>query len=66
MKSSKLWYGLLVIPFIATLFPGLYNRLEPHIFGMPFFYAYQLIWTVFCGVILAIFIFATREKTDAR
>ena len=66
MKSSKLWYGLLVIPFIATLFPGLYNRLEPHIFGMPFFYAYQLIWTVLCGVLLAIVIYATREKTDAR
>ncbi|HEY5341411.1 MAG TPA: DUF3311 domain-containing protein [Candidatus Aquilonibacter sp.] len=67
MKRSAWWNLLLLVPFIATLFPGLYNRLEPYIFGMPFFYAYQLIWTIGCGVLLAIYIALVREgESDAR
>jgi hypothetical protein len=66
MKRSAWWNLLLVVPFI-TLFPGTYNSLEPHIFGMPFFYGYQLVWTIGCGVILYIYILATRKgDSDAR
>lgn len=67
MKRSAWWNLLLLVPFIATLFPGLYDTLEPHIFGMPFFYAYQLIWTIGCGVLLLVYITVTREGgPDAR
>ncbi len=37
-------YWLLVIPFIATLFPFFFNYWEPAIIGLPFFYWYQLVW----------------------
>jgi hypothetical protein len=35
---------LLVIPFIATLFPFFFNYQEPSLIGLPFFYWYQLAW----------------------
>jgi hypothetical protein len=63
--APSLWYGLLILPFIATLVPGIYNRWTPRIFGMPFFYAYQLGWTVLSGLLLALFIVATRDNPDA-
>jgi len=60
MKAKAWWNVLLLVPFIATLFPALYNSLEPRLFGMPFFYWYQLVWTIGSGVLLAIYIFVTR------
>lgn len=42
--NRSIYYWLLVIPFIATLFPQFYNFKDPTIGGMPFFYWYQLAW----------------------
>jgi hypothetical protein len=36
------WNLLLVVPLLAVLFPGLYNRDDPELGGIPFFYWYQL------------------------
>lgn len=36
------WNWLLVLPLFATLIPMLYNRTSPELFGIPFFYWYQL------------------------
>lgn len=33
---------LLLLPLAATLYPPLYNRDEPRLFDIPFFYWYQL------------------------
>lgn len=33
---------LLVVPLLATLIPPLYNRIDPTISDIPFFYWYQL------------------------
>ena len=33
---------LLVLPLLATLIPSLYNRTDPELLGIPFFYWYQL------------------------
>ena len=38
------WYLLLILPFIGTLLPPLYNHARPALFGLPFFYWYQLAW----------------------
>jgi hypothetical protein len=35
---------LLLLPFVGLLWPPLYNRIEPALFGFPFFYWYQLAW----------------------
>ena len=33
---------LLLVPLLATLIPPLFNRVEPRLFDIPFFYWYQL------------------------
>ena len=46
-------YLFLVIPFACLLWVPLYNRIEPALFGIPFFYWYQMLWTIlgaFCIV----------------
>ena len=37
------WYWLLVIPFVALIFP-VYLKAEPALWGFPFFYWYQFAW----------------------
>ncbi|MGB6985985.1 MAG: DUF3311 domain-containing protein [Candidatus Aquilonibacter sp.] len=67
MKRNSWANILLVIPFIATLFPAIYNHLDPPLFGIPFFYWYQLAWTIGSGLLLAIYIGLTRGgETNAR
>jgi hypothetical protein len=51
----------LLVQFIAVLWPPFYNRAEPTLIGMPFFYWYQLLWVVIGAVLIAIVHFATDE-----
>ena len=39
-------YFLLAVPYIALLWVPFYNRLEPTVWGIPFFYWYQMLWIV--------------------
>ena len=64
MKPSAWWNLLLLVPFIATLFPGFYNRIDPVVWGMPFFYWYQLAWTIGSGLLLVIYIALVRGGQD--
>jgi hypothetical protein len=45
---------LLAIPCIAVLAVPWFNRLEPALFGLPFFYWWQLLWVPLSGVFIAI------------
>jgi hypothetical protein len=36
------WNWLLLLPLVLTLFPPLYNHVDPRLFDIPFFYWYQL------------------------
>jgi hypothetical protein len=64
VKRKSLWYLILVLPFIGTLFPAFYNRAEPSMFGLPFFYWYQGLWVLLTPVMMGIVVFATRERED--
>jgi uncharacterized membrane protein len=55
------WYLLLILPFVGTLLPSLYNRALPALFGMPFFYWYQLAWVIVTAVLLGVVVALTRE-----
>ena len=60
-KRPRHWLRLLVlIPFIALGWPPFYNRVEPELFGIPFFYWYQLSWIVI-GALLLAFVYAGEE-----
>jgi|SRR5215472_2472810 len=44
-RPLRFWhYVVLSLPFIALLYPPLYARWSPTVFGVPFFYAYQFAW----------------------
>jgi hypothetical protein len=55
------WYLLFVIQFAVALWPPLYNRADPTLLGMPFFYWFQLFWVIVSAVLTAVVYFATRE-----
>ena len=52
---------LLVIPFVMALWVPSYNRIEPKLADIPFFYWYQLTWVLIGAVIvLAVYLIETR------
>ncbi len=50
------WNWLLLVPLAAVLIPPFYNRLTPELFGVPFFYWYQLA-AVFIGVACTVVVY---------
>lgn len=64
MNRSRAWHVLLVLPFAGTLLPWIYNRAQPPLFGMPFFYWYQLAWVLVTAALLGIVVYATRKRND--
>ena len=55
------WYLLLLVQFVAVLWPPFYNRVEPSLVGLPFFYWYQLLWVILGAILTAIVYFATKD-----
>ena len=55
------WYLLFVVQFAVVLWPPLYNKAEPALLGVPFFYWFQLAWVIVSAVFTAVVYFATRE-----
>ena len=40
------WHYLLLLPPLVLLWVPTYNRIEPSLAGIPFFYWYQMLWVV--------------------
>ena len=59
------WYALLLVPFVATLGVPLYDRVEPSIGGVPFFYWYLFLWILLTAALTALVYFAVRERRGA-
>jgi len=49
---------LLILPFIALLWPPFYNFTQPSFIGIPFFYWFQLLWIIITAIITSILYFA--------
>lgn len=45
---------LVLIPFVALAWVPFYNKIEPELAGIPFFYWYQLVWIVIGAVLLGL------------
>ena len=52
MAPRRLIRLLLFLPFAAVLWPPFYNRTDPAIAGVPFFYWYQMLWVFITACIL--------------
>jgi hypothetical protein len=55
------WYLLFIIEFVMVLWPPFFNRLDPTLWGIPFFYWYQLACVLVAAAITA-FVY-TRTRT---
>ncbi|NML47531.1 DUF3311 domain-containing protein [Ramlibacter sp. G-1-2-2] len=62
-KTSRSWLWLLVIPWIAMVWVPSYNRIDPQLWGFPFFYWYQLLWVLVSAVITGFVYFKTRGQS---
>lgn len=59
------WYWLLLLPLAALLFPGIYARTTPALFGFPFFYWYQFAWVVITAAITGLVYLLTKDSRDS-
>lgn len=67
MKKSSgwsWWYLLFVIQFVLLLWPPLYNRAEPSLIGLPFFYWFQLLFVFVASALNAIVYFVVADSAD--
>jgi len=55
------WYLLFLAQFAAMLWPPFYNKAEPYVMGVPFFYWYQMLWVIISAVFTAIVYLATDD-----
>ena len=60
-KRSARWNWLLILPAIGLLFPAIYARATPALFGFPFFYWYQFAWVFLTAAISWLVYFLARE-----
>jgi len=59
-RSPGAYYWLLLLPFLALLYPPVYAHDSPRVFGIPFFYWYQLVWLIVTAAIITFVYRRTR------
>ena len=60
-RRSARWNWLLILPAIGLLFPAVYARATPAVFGFPFFYWYQFAWVFLTAAITGLVDVLARE-----
>ena len=54
-NGKSIWYLLLLIPFVATLWMPFYASPNgPALSGIPFFYWYMFLWVIISAVLTAL------------
>ena len=56
-KPNMWWLILLLAPFAAVLWVPFFNRVNPEVWGIPFFFWYQFLWVVISAVVTALVYF---------
>ena len=65
-RRFHLVHLLLVVPYIAVLWPPFFNRIDPEIAGIPFFYWYQMLWIAIGALVLLPIYFAEERDTGRK
>jgi hypothetical protein len=61
--KSRAIYLLLLVPFAAVLWVPFYNRAEPALFGIPFYYWYQMLWVVLgAAALVPVYLYEERHR----
>jgi high-affinity Fe2+/Pb2+ permease len=56
---------ILLIAIVVPLLVGTYARIEPRLFGFPFFYWYQLLWVVLAAGLSGVAYWLLKRERDA-
>ncbi len=66
LSPTKIAVGaLLLVGIIAPLLVGTYDRVEPRLFGFPFFYWYQLLWVFLAAAVCALSFWLLKREREA-
>lgn len=57
------WNWLLLLPIVLPLITVIYNRENPHLFGWPFFFWFQVMFTLLAAAVTTIVFLATRSRS---
>jgi apolipoprotein N-acyltransferase len=63
-ETARGWYWLLVVPFFGTFFPWIYNTESPELFGIPFFWWYQMAWVPISAVLTILVYRGTTKRGE--
>ncbi len=63
-RRFRLAYLLLFLPFLALAWVPYYNRAEPSLAGVPFFYWYQLLWIVIGAILIGLVYLFTERRAS--
>jgi hypothetical protein len=61
-ETSRGLYWLLLVPFLGVLFPWIYNTDSPELFGIPFFWWYQMAWVPISAVLTVLVYRGTTRR----
>jgi len=65
IRRAGAWNWLLVLPFIALGWVPFYNKVDPTLFGVPFFYWYQFLWVLITPALTWIVYSVGNKNGDA-
>jgi Protein of unknown function (DUF3311) len=60
--NTPAWNLLLILPLVGTLLPWIYNKTDPTLFDIPFFYWYQMVWIAVSVVVTLVVYRMTRGE----
>lgn len=62
---QKWWYLLLLVPFVVLSAVPFFNRIEPRVWGIPFFWWFQLSWIpISAGLTAFVYLKTERNGTE--
>lgn len=64
-SRASVWRVLLILPVLAVLAVGCFNRAAPSLWGFPFFYWYQMLWVILCSVTAGFVFLVEGRAADA-
>jgi Protein of unknown function (DUF3311) len=63
-RRSRRWNWLLLSPLLLLIYPGLYARPTPVLWGFPFFYWFQFAVVIFTALITGLVYAKTRRGEE--
>jgi hypothetical protein len=62
--KRRYWNWLLAAPLVLLVYPGMYARSTPELFGFPFFYWYQFAVVMATALLTGLVYWLTRNRGD--